>query len=181
MRAAVVRKRRNICLGENRLTGRHVRAAHPAGNDRLDAILRLRLQRFGGPRRIGHRLRRQDDQKTVAVLVGGGNRQGLREALGARITEDIHRVVVAPVRRQQPIERHARRAGERGELAAIGDQRIGREHAGTAGVRQDRQTGPGGPWLLRQDLGHVEQFGDGVDTQHAAAPECRVEHEIAAG
>ena len=77
----------------------------------LRHVLRLRLQRLGGARRIGHRLRCQDDQQAIAVLVGSRDRQRLRVALRAGVAEHVDGVVVAPVRRQQPIERVAGRVG----------------------------------------------------------------------
>ena len=71
--------------------------------------------------------------------------------------------------------------GELGQLAAVGDQRIGGQHARAAGVGEDGQARALGPRLLGQHLGHVEQVGDGVHAQHAAAAEGRIEHLVAAG
>ncbi len=71
--------------------------------------------------------------------------------------------------------------GELGQLAAAGDQRVGGKDAGAAGVGHDRQARSGRAGLLGEDLGHVEQLGDRVDPQHAAAPEGGVEHLVAAG
>ncbi len=82
---------------------------------------------------------------------------------------------MAPVGRQQAIEGLAGRVRERGELSAVADQRVGREHAGAAGIGQDRQARPGRSRLFRQHLGHVEQLGNAVDAKHAAAPERGVE------
>src|SRR3712207_8762908 len=57
---------------------------------------------------------------------------------GAGVAEDVDRVVVAPVGREELVERLDGIWGERGELPAGGDQRVGREHAGPGGVGQDR-------------------------------------------
>ena len=60
---------------------------------------------------------------------------------------------------------------ELGQLAAAGDQRVGGQHAGAAGVGQDRQARALRARLLGQHFGHVEQLGDAVHAQHAAAAE----------
>ena len=46
------------------------------------------------------------------------------------------------------------------ELTAARDQRVGREHAGPAGVRDDGQSWPARARLLAEHLGHVEELVD---------------------
>ena len=50
----------------------------------LPAMLGVRHERAGGGRRIGHRLRRQDDQQAVGVRVVGGDLERLRRTARAR-------------------------------------------------------------------------------------------------
>ena len=137
---------------------------------------------LGGLGRVGHGLRRQDHQQAVAVRVLGGDLQRLGVALGAGVAEDVDRIAVAPVRRQElrsapaivsadssasspPLASRASVASTPGPpaLVTIGQPRAARAR------------------LLGQDLGHVEQVGDAVDAQHAAAAEGGVQHLVAAG
>jgi hypothetical protein len=73
-------------------------------------------------------------------------------------------------------------SGERAaSFAAVGDQRICGEHARSAGVGQDGQAAALRARLFAEHLGHVEQFGNAVDPQDAAAAEGNFEHLVAAG
>ena len=172
---------RYVRLVEYRLAGEDVLAAHPAGEHRLapgGGEFRQTSGRFG---RIGHRLRRERHQQAVAVRVLRGDLEHLRVAVRVGVAEDVDRVAVAPVRRQHLVEGLQCRGGKFGQFAAEGDQGVGGEHARAAGVGDYGQARTGGARLLRQDFGHVEQIGDGVDAQHAAAAEHRVEDVVAAG
>ena len=66
--------------------------------------------------------------------------------------------------------------------AAAGDQRIGRQHAGAAGVRDDRQARSLRARLLGRALPPCRTVPQIVSTRNTpAAPERRIEHFIAAG
>ena len=80
------------------------RAAHPCRDDWLlarDADFR---DGSSGGRRVGHRLRRQDDQHRINVLVFEDNfrRRGVPVRLG--VTEYVHGVAMRPVRWQKLVE-----------------------------------------------------------------------------
>ena len=157
-------------------------AAHPAcQHGLLGEFLRGRCQLLGGLRCVGHILRRQHHKQAVAVLVGRRHLQRLGIAVGAGISQHVDRVVVAPCAGQEDVELLKRRVGDFGQLAAAHDQRIGGEHARPARVGDDGEVGAGGARLLAQHLGHVEEFGDVVDAQHADARKRGVEYVIAAG
>ena len=88
-------------------------------------------------------------------------------ALGLRIAEDVDRIVVAPMRRaairsSASMRLRARAPPVRPPFAI---KRIGRQHAGPAGIRHDRQARPFGPRLLGQHLRHVEEVGDACCTR----------------
>ncbi len=186
-RGVRVVERRDVGLVEHVLAAAHFRPAHPTGQHRL-AIGRLAgrageligqgARRLG---RVGHRLRCQDDQGAVAVLIVGGDLDRLGVAHGVGVAQDIDGVVVAPVGRQQLVVLLHGRVRDGGQLAAVGDQRVGGQHAGAAGVGHDGQARPARPGLLAQHLGHIEQFGDAVDAQHATAAEGGGQYFVAAG
>ena len=68
-----------------------------------------------------------------------------------------------------------------GQFAAAGDQGVGGQHAGAARVGDDGQARAAGARLLGEDFGHVEEVGDVVDAQHAAAAEGGFQDFVAAG
>ena len=90
---------RNAGLVQDLLAGRNLRAAHPTRQHRLAQPLGVRLQLLGDLGWIGHVLRRQDHQHAVDAGIFGGNLQRLRVAFGLGIAQDVHRIVVAPLRR----------------------------------------------------------------------------------
>ncbi len=139
-------------------------AAHPARQHRLAAELaRYGFKRFGRLRRIGHRLRRQDHQQAVAVRVLGRDLERLGVALRRRRRRGRRsgcRGSSAAGRNSLSVCHRLRR--ELGQLAAAGDQRVGRQHARAAGIGDDRQARAPRARLLGQHLGHVEQVGDRV-------------------
>ena len=71
--------------------------------------------------------------------------------------------------------------GRLGQFAAAADEHVGGEHAGAAGIGEDGQARALRAGLFGEHFGHVEQFGDGLDAQHADAPEGGLENFIAAG
>ncbi len=172
---------RYVRLIENGLAGDDILAAHPARQHRFARGRGERGEAPGRLGRVGHRLRRERHEQAVAVRIIGCDRERLRVAFRIGVAEDVDRVAVAPVRRQHLVERLQRRRGQLGQLATEGDQGVGGEHARSAGVGDDGQARSGGARLLRQHLGHIEQVGNGVDAQHAAAAEYRVEHVVRAG
>ncbi len=102
-------------------------------------------------------------------------------ALGIGVAQHVDRVVVAPRARKEAVEFVHRLIRNRRQLAASLDERIGRQHARTARVGQDRKAPPFGTRLLAQDLGHVKQIGDRIDAEHAAAAKRGVEHVVGSG
>ena len=99
----------------------------------------------------------------------GGDLDGLGVALRAGVAEHVDGIVVAPVRRAEsgsapPSFRRTSSASS----PPLGDQRVGGQHAGAAGVGDDRQARALGARLLGEHLRHVEQVGDAVHAQHAA-------------
>ena len=143
--------------------------------------MRERLQRFRRGGRIGHRLRGENDQQAIGVRVFGGDRHRFRVKLRAGVTDDVHRIVVTPRRRQDFVERRHRGRGQFRELPAAGDERVRGQHAWTAGVGHDRQPRAFGSRLLGEHFRHVEQFRNAVHPQDAHALECGLQHFIAAG
>ena len=156
-------------------------APHPARQDRPSLEFRESLEMLGRERRIGHGLRGEDHEQTVAVAVARGDLDRALVESGRRIAQDVDRVPPAPVRGEDAVEGRDGFAAERRRLASVGHQLVGREHRGTAGVGHDRQARP--PWarLPGEDLGHVEQVADCPDAQDPRAPEGGVEHLVAAG
>ncbi len=162
-------------------TGRNLVATHPTGQDRLAFQLGVRFQLLGGLRRIGHRLRREDHQQAIAVRIFGGDLDGLGITFGAGIAEHVDGVVVAPGGGENLIQGFEDFRRNFGQFAAVGDQRIGGQDAGTSGVGQDGQTRTLGAGLLGEHFRHIEQVGDAVDAQHAATAESGFQHFVAAG
>ena len=66
-------------------------------------------------------------------------------------------------------------------MAAIGKQAIGSQHAGPARIGHDREPWPLRAWLFRENLRHIKEVRNGLDTQDTAPPERGIEHLIAAG
>ncbi len=111
----------------------------------------------------------------------GGDLQRLGVALRGSIADDIDRVVVTPGSRENGVVRLGGLRAEFRQFTAAHNQGIGGQHAGTAGVRHDGEARTLGTGLLGQNFGHVEQVGDIVDAQYAAAAESGFQHFIAAG
>ena len=105
-------ERRNARLVQDLLAGRNFRAAHPTRQHRLAESLGVGLQLLGDLRGIGHVLRRQDDQHAVDAGILRRDLQRLRIALGLGVAQDVDRIVVAPLRRQDLVEGLHRRFGE---------------------------------------------------------------------
>ena len=180
-RAVGIFEGRNVRRVENVFARFDLADAHPARDDRLALDVRKRLELFGGRRRIRHRLRRENDQQTVRVWIFCRNVHGLRVNFRAGIADHVHRIVVAPRRRQNLIQRRHRLRRQIGELRAAADEHVRGEHAGAAGIGHNRQARTFRARLFGEHFGHVEQFGNGVHAQNADALECRLQHFIAAG
>ena len=67
------------------------------------------------------------------------------------------------------------------QLPAVRDQSVGGQHARPTRIGHDGEPWALRPRLLGQDFRHVEQVGDSLYPQHAAAPERRIQHFVAAG
>ena len=66
-------------------------------------------------------------------------------------------------------------------MRAAGQQHIGGQHAGTAGIGHDGQVRTFGPGLFGQHFSHIEQFLNCLHAQHANAAEGGVKHFVTAG
>ena len=176
-----VREGGDARLVEDRLARRDARTSHPARQDGLPLDPGVGLELFGGPGRVGHRLGREDDEQAVAVRVVRGDLEGLGVAVGVGVAEDVDRVAVAPGAGQGPVERGERLGRQLGQRAAALDQGVGGEDGGAAGVGDDRQVRAPRARLLGEDLGQVEDVGDRVDAEDAAAAEGGVEDLVTAG
>ena len=129
--------------------------------------------------RIGHALRRQNHQQTVAIGIVGGDFERLGIALRIGVSENVDWVVMAPVSWEKLIQSFQSFFGEHRELPPIGDERIGSEDSRSAGIGDN-----GEPWsfrtrLLAENFRHIEQVGNAVNPQDAGAPEGGIENFVA--
>ena len=178
-----------VRVGKGRDTGsaedggafRHVLAAHPGGEDRFAGDVREGDQGLGRQGRIGHRLGREDHQHPVRRRIRGGDCEGLGVSIGWRIADDVHRVVVAPGRRQDLVIRGPGGLRQFGQAAAAAHQGVRREHRRPPRVGHDGQGRPTRPGLLVEHLGHPEEVGDAVHAQDAHAPEGSVQYLVRTG
>ena len=112
-------------------------AAHPGGEHRLARRCgRTGTSSCGRARRVGHRLRREDDQHAVGGRVRGRDLERLGVPLGRRVADDVDRVVVAPDGRQ-----HLVVGGHRG-------RRAGRVSWPPPAIRASVASTPGPPALV---------------------------------
>ena len=145
-----VRKRLDSALGRREFRdprARHGLArggdralAHPAAQDRLAGRLFRRFhQQVRRLVRVGHRLRRQHDQHAVEVRIiqTGSDRPGI--SFRRRITQDVDRIGMGPIARQEPVERLHRRFGRRREVNAEVLCPVCRQDARTAAIGDDAQ------------------------------------------
>ena len=174
-------KDRNVGAAQDGGARRHLRPAHPACQHRLAVELGVRAQMLGGLGGIGHSLGCEDNQQAVAPRIFSHNLHRFRVAVGRSVAQDVNGVIVTPGGGQQLVQLGHRVAREFRELPTAHNQRVSREHAGTAGIGQDGQARALGARLLAEDVGHGEQVANGVHTQHAAAAEGSVEDVVAAG
>ena len=151
-RAIRVLERRDPGLAEDLGALQHVLAAHPGGEHRLAVDPGERDELARRRRRVGHRLRGEDHEEAVAPLVARRDLEGLGIPFRRRVADDVDRVVVAPGSRQEAVELLHRRRRDLAHLAAPGDEGVGGENAGTAGVRHDREAVSGRARLLGQHL-----------------------------
>ena len=94
--------------------------------------------------RVGHGLRRQQDQDALNVRVLAADFDSKPVASRRGIAQKVDRVGVAPERRQSGVEGGQRFLPERCQLTAGEHQSIGGHDAGAAGVGDDGQAGPRG-------------------------------------
>ena len=158
----------------------HFGAAHPTGEHRLFDAGEDAAHLVGGLGGVGHVLGGEDDHEAVAVGVGDGGLDRFGVARGVGVAQDVNRVVVAPVARQNLVELVRGLIGERGQLPAAFDERVGGEHAGATGVGDDGQARAARARLLGEYFGHGEEVREVFDAQDAAAAEGGVEHVVAA-
>jgi hypothetical protein len=103
------------------------------------------------------------------------------------VSDDVHRVAVRPVGRQEGVHRRLRGGRQRRQLQTGGGRGVGGHHAGPAPIGQQRQPfHPGGVRahrtpVVRQRLGGDEQVLQRVHAQHAGAADRGVEHDVGTG
>ena len=137
-------------------------SAHPACQDRLSEGMCVGLQLLGDTRRIGHALRRHDDQHAVGLRILRRDFQRLGVALRFGIAQNIHRIVVAPCAGQELRCSCSSVSGE--SSASSPPPRASASVASTPGppalVTMQRR-GPLGRGCLAEHFGHIEELGDG--------------------
>ena len=79
------------------------------------------LEALCGAGWVGHVLGGEYDEQTVAPFVFGCDLKDPVVSLGAGVAEDVYRVAVAPVGRQEAVQALHRLRGGLGKLAAVGD------------------------------------------------------------
>ncbi len=102
-------------------------------------------------------------------------------AVGRGVADDVDGVVLGPRGRQDLVQLGDGLVGQLRQRPAVADQRVGREHARTAGVGQDGEVVALGQRLLAQDIGEVEEVADAVGAEHAGSAEGRVKDLVGAG
>ena len=175
-------ERRNAGLGEDALARGDIEAAHPARQHRLSAgAVRVGPQPVGGLCRLGHVLRREHDQEAIAVRIVAGDLQRLCIPLRIGVAEDVDGIAVAPRARKEPVQLLLRGWRQQCQLATPAHERVRRQDARPAGIGENGQAIAPGPRLLGQRIGHIEQVGDAIDAQDAAAAERGRQDLVAAG
>ena len=140
--------------------------------------MRVGLEFLRDLRRIGHSLRRHDDQHAVDVRIFRRNFQRLRVALRLGVSQDVNGIGVRPRGGQEFVVRIHTLGRDLGERAAALHQRVRGENAGATRVGHDAQPVALGARLLGKHIGHVENVGDGIDAQDADAAEGRIQHIV---
>ena len=88
-----------------------------------------------------------------AKFVGG---QAIQLHGGIGVTEDVNRIGMAPVRRQELVEGLEGCVGNGGEFSTSSKKRVGRQNSRSAGIREDCQPRSPRARLFSQHLSHVE-------------------------
>ena len=132
---------------------------------------------FGG---VDEALRSQDHQQPVAVGILRRDFDRPWIAVGVRVADDVDGIVVAPVLGKKGVERLHGLGRQFGYFAAVGNQRVGGEHAGAACVGDHHEPRTPRQGLLREQFRHVEDVRDVVDAEDAGAPKNRVEDLVGA-
>lgn len=154
--------------------------AHPTCQQGLPVSC-VRFYALGHLRRVGHSLRRQNDQQAVTVGIGKRHIQRAGIALRVRVAEDIDGIGVAPMRRKECAERLFRFRRQLGEFANATEQCISRKNTGSASVGENRQAWSAWSRLLAKHVGHVKKSGDTVNPQNAATAKSRFINFVASG
>ena len=97
-------------------------SAHETGDQRLACLPGVRRKNFGNTGGFGDSLRRHDHQQSVALRILGDDFDCLGIAVRSGIAQDVHRIRMAPMRRQDGIERFQRMRRKNGKLSTRGDQ-----------------------------------------------------------
>ncbi len=159
----------------------HLVFAHPAADQRAVQLVGHLDDRLGDGQRIGHRLRRQHDQRAVYVAVVRHGHDGVAVALRRGIAADVDRVGVRPVGRHRLVEHGHRFVGQLGQRNAQVAGTVGGHGARPAAVGDDGQAVTQRAELGSQRLGGVEQLADVLHAHHAGPAHGGVEHGIGHG
>src|SRR5215467_6012617 len=95
----------------------------------------------------------------------------LAVSVRVRVAEDVNGVRMTPMRRKKCAESLLRFRRQLREFAHAVEQRIRRKNAGTAGVRENRQTRSPRARLLSKNVGHMKQLGYIRNPQNARTAE----------
>ena len=117
----------------------HLLFTHPAGDQRFVGFLREFDDDAGHLGRIGHRLRRQDDQHAIDIAVFEAGFEGHGVAGRVGVPDDVERIRIGPGRRQVLVEFLARGRIERSQRHADVGGIVGGHHARSAAVGDDRE------------------------------------------
>lgn len=156
-------------------------ATHPGSEDGLAGNVGVLGEGDGGLGGLGDGLGGQDDKHTIGVGIVSSDLEGVGVGLGRSITENIDGVVVGPGGGEEGVVGGHGLVGDLGEGTSTHDELIGADDTGTTGVGDDGEAVAGGLGLLVEDISHVEELLDGVDTDDAGTLEGGGEDVIGAG
>ena len=155
--------------------------AHPAGHDRLVGIAREfgnAARRLGG---IGHRLRCEDHQDAVDLIVGETclGSGGVARRVG--ITDDVERIVFRPGFREDFVQFRQRGFRQRGQRNAEVAAMVRGHDAGAAAIGNDREAVAARTEMREQRLGSRIHLANRPQAHHAGATQRGVEDVVGAG
>ena len=128
---------RLVRLGKGIARLRDLRLAHPAGQQRFAVRVGKFNQGLCRFQRFGHRLRREDGQHAVHVVIFQAGFDGMMVTIRLGIADDVHRIAVRPIRRQMLVEIFDGGIRQGGHRKSQVSGTISRHHAGAAAIGDD--------------------------------------------